>query len=86
MVPDGSAPRCDAEQWYREVQSSYLDHFRLSLATLASRIDDTLNLRNEHFQNAGRWAGPRARGLHFENVHFEKKRNGHTKELETPLP
>ena len=28
MVPDGSAPRCDSEWWYREVRSSCLDHFR----------------------------------------------------------
>ena len=34
---------------------------------------DRINLRNQHFQNAGRWARDRARGPHFENVDFKGK-------------
>ena len=33
--------------------------------------DAPINLRNQHFQNAGRWARDRARGPHFENADFE---------------
>ena len=35
------------------------------------RAATPINLRNQHFQNAGRWARDRARGPHFENVDFE---------------
>ena len=30
------------------------------------------SFRNQHFQNAARWARDRARAPHFENVDFEE--------------